>query len=56
MAGSSDLVNNVIFLTITGRAAGKEIHMPYTEKKIIIGDIMEVMRYHSTKEIGRAHV
>ena len=49
MAGSSDLVNNVIFLTITGRAAGKEIHMPYTEKKIIIGDIMEVMRYHSTK-------
>ena len=38
MAGSSDLVNNVIFLTITGRAAGKEIHMPYTEKKIIIGD------------------
>lgn len=49
MAGSSDLVNNAIFLTITGRAAGKEIHMPYTEKKIIIGDIMEVMRYHSTK-------
>ena len=23
--------------------------MPYTEKKIIIGDIMEVRRYHSTK-------
>ena len=23
--------------------------MSYTEKKIIVGDIMEVMRYHSTK-------